>query len=205
LPRYPAALLATYPSIYQLLPRPRHGAYVFDDDPDQPIDEIYDARLWEKYGWGLAAKDEASQKVIAAALPEVDDPEQRHRIALSLQAIILDRAKQFHAALDIPAAPPETLEIFLVSGDALDTPKTVSVNRQSGDIQVIEKGPGDGTVLRSSALMDERENGDWEPQLRSPISWSSVLFLASNHLGLTEDPAFVDNVLFWLLEEPRDP
>ena len=39
--------------------------------------------------------------------------------------------------------------------------------------------------------------------LQSPIAWSGVQFLFSDHLGLTEDPAFADNVLFLLLEQPR--
>jgi len=30
-----------------------------------------------------------------------------------------------------------------------------------------------------------------------------VLFLFRDHLGLTQDPAFIDNLLYLLLEEPR--
>jgi len=58
-------------------------------------------------------------------------------------------------------------------------------------------------VLRSSALMDERIGQEWEPQLESPIFWSSVLFMAEDHLGLTQHPSFENNVLFWLLEDQR--
>jgi hypothetical protein len=29
------------------------------------------------------------------------------------------------------------------------------------------------------------------------------MFLFSDHLGLTKDPAFTDNVLYLLLEDPR--
>ncbi len=58
-------------------------------------------------------------------------------------------------------------------------------------------------MLRSSALLDERETGSWEAGLRSPVPWRDVLFLFRNHLGLTRDPIFTDNVLFWLLEQPR--
>ena len=58
-------------------------------------------------------------------------------------------------------------------------------------------------MLRSSALLDERLDGDWQPTLRSPIPWSDVLFLFEDHLGLTRDPTFTDNLLYWLLEDPR--
>ena len=63
--------------------------------------------------------------------------------------------------------------------------------------------PGDGTVLRSSALLDEREGGPYRRGLNSPIAWGQVVALFSDHLGMTRDPAFSDNVLFQLLEAPR--
>ena len=58
-------------------------------------------------------------------------------------------------------------------------------------------------MLRSSALLDERVGQPWEPRLRSPIPWTQVYFLFTDHLGLTRDPAFTDNVLFLLLEDAR--
>ena len=205
LPHYPSAVLGTFPSIYQLLPRARHGAYVFDDDPDKPIADIYDPALWEKYDWGLASTSDDSLRVLEAILSYEDDPEKRRQIALSLQERILARAKAFHAAIDKPATPPAGAELFLVAGDAIDTARVISVDSETGEIDFAEYGPGDGTVLRASALIDERPGGEWRPELISPVEWSSVLFLSSDHLGLTEDPAFTDNVLYWLLEDPRTP
>jgi hypothetical protein len=37
----------------------------------------------------------------------------------------------------------------------------------------------------------------------SPIHFSNVTFLFTDHIGLTSDPAFTDNVLYQLLEAPR--
>lgn len=105
--------------------------------------------------------------------------------------------------MDKPARLPPGVEVLLVAGDAVDTPARVSVNRDNGKLRVIEHSSGGGTVLRSSALMDERVGGKWHPALVSPVDWSSVLFLFSDHLGLTKDPAFADNVLYWLIEDPR--
>ena len=51
--------------------------------------------------------------------------------------------------------------------------------------------------------MDERIGGAWQPGLRSPIRWAQVTFLFTDHLGMTKDPAFHDNVLFLLLEDVR--
>jgi len=72
-----------------------------------------------------------------------------------------------------------------------------------GEVRMIEEQPGDGTVLRSSALMDERLGRAWSPTLLSPIRWDQVLFLFTEHLEMTRDPAFTDNLLFLLLEKPR--
>ena len=68
----------------------------------------------------------------------------------------------------------------------------------------METGPGDGTVLRSSALLDEREARKIAQRLASPIRWTQVLFLFSDHLEITKDPAFTDNILYFLLESPRN-
>jgi len=80
----------------------------------------------------------------------------------------------------------------------------IAVDPIDGDLVMLERAPGDDTVTRWSALMDERTGQDWTPRLQSPIDWAAVQFIFSNHLGLTRDPAFVDNLLYKLLEEPRD-
>lgn len=70
-------------------------------------------------------------------------------------------------------------------------------------MEVLEEGPGDGTVLRTSVLMDERSGGAWSPTLGSPIGWNQVFFLFTEHLAITKDPAFTGNLLYLLLEQPR--
>lgn len=202
LPRYPAALLGTFPSIYQLLPRGRHGALV-DEATGRRVDDLLDPELWERMGWGLASPEQAP--ILAELLPEVGDPAERRRIALDHLRKSLARARQLVAALDQPAPPPPAhLKLFLVAGDAAPTARTATAEASSGRLRVLSEGPGDGTVLRTSALLDERgTGGEDRAALRSPIPWSSALFLFTDHLGLTRDPAFSDNVLFWLLEQPR--
>ncbi len=53
--------------------------------------------------------------------------------------------------------------------------------------------------------MDERVGRSWSPKLRTPIDWSQVSFLFSDHLGMTHDPGFTDNLLYLLLEQPAGP
>ena len=198
LPRYESALLGTMPSIYQLLPRGRHGA-LRDAATGGVIGDIYDPELWRTRGWGLASPDQ--EDALAVLLPDVADTVTRRRIALEHQAKCLDRARLFAEALDKPAAPPAGTTIHLFAGDAEPTLAGIDV-LPDGSIRETAHLPGDGTVLRSSALMDERVNGDWQPMLVSPITFSSVHFVFTDHLGMTKDAAFSDNVLHLLLEAP---
>ena len=201
-PRYDAAILGTTPSIYQLLPRARHGLILAELEPGatpEAIDPL-DPAVWERLGIGLGAS--GHDRVLAWLLPEVDSVERRHAIAMDHLKKCLDRARRFQAAIDEPASLPEGLTLTLYAGDGVATPHKLVV-RANGKIKVLDTAPGDGTVTRHSALMDERLDGDWTPRLRTPIEWTDVNFLARDHVGLTADPAFADNVLHLLLESPH--
>ena len=201
LPKYEPAVLGTMPALYQVLPRGRHGAVVDGADTTKTIEDIFDPDFWEKMDWGVAASDQ--DKVLQWLLPDVTDLAERRRIALDHQRKCLKQAEKFTAALDVPATPPDSLNLYLIAGDALSTVAVISVDRSNGEIKVIKKGAGDGTVLRSSALMDERLSGEWAPNLVSPIKWTQVLLLFTEHIEMTRDPAFTDNILYMLLEHPR--
>lgn len=199
LPAYDQAILGSMPAIYQILPRTRHSP-VRDRGSGAPVD-LLDPEVWIAHDWGIVNPDLDSE--LARLLPSTTTPEERRTIALDHLRKALARADQFHRALDRPAAPPEGLSIVLIAGDAEDTPARFSMNTQTGALARIETGPGDGTVLRSSALMDERLDGVWSPRLRSPIGFDQVIFLTDDHLGLTKSPTFANNILYLLLEEPQ--
>ncbi len=55
----------------------------------------------------------------------------------------------------------------------------------------------------ASALLDERAGGAYRPHVDTPIAFRQVLFLPGEHLELTRDAVFRDNLLFWLLEDKR--
>jgi hypothetical protein len=200
LPSYQPGVLGTMPSLYQLLPRARHGAVVLGQAPDSPRVDILDPAVWERFGWGLAGE---SDRLLAWLLPDAADPASRRRIGLDHQRKALARAKQLHAALDRPATPPDGLTLHLFAGDAKPTASVLGVDPATGTLAVVERAPGDGTVLRSSAVLDERVGQAWTPGVSSPIAWSSVTFLFSDHLALTRDLGFTDNLLFRLLDAPR--
>lgn len=197
LPRYDRAVIGTFPSLYQLLPRARHRAVL--DSRGESLDPL-DATTWERFGWGLASPD--ADASLQALLPDIADPAARRRIALDHLRKSLAHASQFQAALDVPATPPPGLTLHLFAGDAEPTPAVLTAD-DAGALRVTATSPGDGTVLRTSAIMDERQNGEWRPGVVTPIAWTDVTFLFADHLALTRDPAFTDNILYRLLESPR--
>jgi hypothetical protein len=97
------------------------------------------------------------------------------------------------------------VRLYLVAGDSEPTLEQVSVGSADGRIDVGDTGSGDGTALRSSVLLDERVGNAWSPQLVTPLDFHSALLLPNDHLGLTRDEVFRDNVLFWLLEDSSGP
>jgi len=195
---YPAAIVGTMPSVYQLLPRSRHKPLL--DVNGQPVTNVFDPVLWERHGWGLA--DPSQANLLAKLLPDMADAQERRRVALDHQRKVLARAKQLTAALDVPAMPPPSTRLLLVAGDSMPTMSTAQI-QPNGELKIVAYAPGDGVVLRQSALMDEREEKKLGNRLTSPIGWNQVLFIFSDHLGMTKDPAFVDNILYFLLESPR--
>lgn len=194
-PNYRPSILGTMPAIYQLLPRTRH-ARVVDAETREPID-LYDIATWERYGWGLVSTKEDAK--LRELLPDATTREERLSIARDQLVKSLARAEQFHDTLDRQAQPPEGTTVSIFVGDSEDTPAVIGV-RSDGSLRVLEYAPGDGTVTRESAVMDERTGNEWQPYLQSPIAWRRVQFIFEDHLGLTRNPTFVDNLLFMLLE-----
>lgn len=198
-PTYSPAILGTMPSIYELMPRSRHRPVV-DAKTGEPVGDLFDVETWKKYGWGLASR--TPDRTLAWMLPGLSDDERR-AVALDHLDKCLRKAKQLHQALDRPAKTPKGLEMHLIAGDAVKTPAVLAADAATGRIRVQEMAPGDGTVTRSSVLLDERLDGRWTPRLRTPIQWTSVRFLPEDHIGLTDNTPFTDDVLYLLLEKPR--
>lgn len=196
--KYSPAVIGTFPSLYQMLPRERHHPLL--KTSGQETADPFDVEIWQRNGWGLADPKEASN--LEKILPSIKDPDERRQIALAYLSRVLNQAKQFTKAMDVPAKSPEDVHLFLVAGDAVSTKKTARIN-PNGSLEIVEFGPGDWVVLRRSALLDERQDLTAFDRLISPINWSQTLFLFSDHLGLTKDPVFIDNILHFLLERPR--
>lgn len=197
LPKFSQTLVGNIPSVYQLLPRNRHKRVVAADNPEKVID-IYDPNVWIENQWGLAQAD--NDALLRELLPEVSSPDQRREIALDHLRKSLKKAESIAAALDRPASPPSSIGLYLFAGSSIETPATLAVDAK-GKYTVLKTEYGDGIVVRSSTLLDERVGQKWQPRLKTPIKFNDVNFIAEDHLGLTKDLTFSDNLLFLLLEQ----
>ena len=201
LPSFPAAIVGTYPSVYEILPRTRHQP-VLNLANNKPLD-LFDHALWERQNWGIL--DPSQDKVLATLLPQANSPAERRSIASRHLKKCLKNASQFHRAIDRPATPPRNFRISLIAGDAIPTARQIKIDLTNNQRSDNDYNAGDGTVLRSSTLSDERigASSKWTPRLRSPIKFHRVTFFTKEHLLLTQDPSFTDNLLYQLLEEPQ--
>lgn len=199
-PAYNAAILGTFPSLYQLLPRRRARPVAAGGE----LLDLHDPAVWQRLGWGLAAAERDGD--LATLMPGVQAAEERRRIARDLQARLLRRARAFAAAMDRPVTIPPGTELMVVAGDAMQTTERMTADPRTGAIADLATAPGDGLVLRDSALLDARQGQDpaaRTPFVDSPMDFRRAMFLPREHLEITRDPTFRNNILFWLLEEPR--
>jgi len=196
LPKFEPAVIGTMPSTYELLP-PGGGAPLIDEH-SKPID-FYDVGEWESRGWGLMDFDQDG--VLAELMPEVSDPTERRDRARGHLVKMLRNAKAFHRAMNCDCRPPSGLELHAFVGDAVQTGSRVQVD-SDGSMEIIDWIAGDGSVTRRSVLRDMRGPDEAAQRMKSPIPWTGTHFVFSDHVKMTGDPSFVDNVLHLLLERP---
>ena len=199
-PEYPPALLGTHVSTYQLMPRDRHGRVRLNSEDGEVLKGLFNAETWAKKRWGLM--DPLQEPLLTMLMPEVQSPARRKDIAFAYLERVLKRAEHFHRAMDRRVRAPAT-DLFLVVGTGLDTPAGVVVDPESGALDPLIQEEGDSVVLRASALSDERQGGNDGRGLARPIKYRTVLLLPGEHVEITSNPVFADNMLYWLNDQPR--
>ncbi len=199
---FPAAVTGTFPSYYQMLPLLSTRSVLYKDDlGGLPVD-IFDPEVWIKYKLGLANPNQ--DEILKLLLPNVKTKEERYKIAIDHLKKCLTRARAFMKLLYVHKQPPSDVAFYLFFGDAVKTARTAVLDKNTGKVEIIDYDAGDGIVLTSSALMDEREGRKWQPIFLSPIVWHSVFPLMAAHMGITECYPFADNATYCLLVSPTD-
>lgn len=205
LPKLPPVLLAGIPAIYQLLPREtavplRHSTGRERDVAFMSVD------TWLENDWGpfAAGQDRLLSQIFPAGTPR---DVMRRKMAVFVAAS-LERASQLAAALDkVPSKEPSS-RLILFAGDSERTLAAGVARDVNGRIEldfdmkttVGLDAPGDGSVTRASALGDLRRGRESAPWLVSPVPWTASVFVSDDHLGMTKNRNFQDNLLHILLD-----
>ncbi len=199
-PVYPAGVIGTFPSYYQMLPDPGFKAVRYADS-QQPVD-VFDVSLWKKYRWGILSESPANQQLLAELLPQLT-PTARQRAVLAQLEYCLDAGRRFKLAMarEMGAPPPPT-RFYLFAGDGMLTNHTLEVHPVTGVVSVAKQEPGDGKITSTSARFDRRDGGHWSFHMNSPIHWQAVHYLPGAHMGIMSSDSFMDNLRFILMVEP---
>lgn len=195
---YPPAVLGTLPSYYQMLPAPETES-VIDKKTREPID-IFDPEIWVKMKWGLA--NPKNDPVLKYIIPDAKTEKERREIAWDHLIKCLTRAKNFIHSLKVKTTKPDDLSLELVCGNGIKTNRRAEVDPETGAVEVCQFASGDGKVLTTSALCDERAEANNEAHfMTSPINWTNIMLLRAAHMGITKAQGFEDNLLFLLTME----
>lgn len=196
--KYPPAVLGTWPSMYELLPRQNISQATNQEGKE--ID-LLDPQLWQEMGWGLL--DPKQEKVLnQISGTGAKSPSSKRLQAKRLQAKLLNDAKLFHSRLDKKAESPEGLYFWLFAGVGKPTESKVTVNTETKTWSAERIKAGDGEVLRASAYaLENTKIGDnSSPYSDSIIPWYDALFLFRDHLGLVQNNDFFLNlydIIIW--------
>ena len=186
---YSSSVLATMPSLYELLPRRRHRSII--DEEGRALDPL-NITIWEDNEWGPFAPEE--DMTLQILLPKVSDQQERLSLMKEQMKKHMNSASQFQRAIDQDADPPPGLNLWLFAGKSKDTPSRLRKD-VNGEWNLGSEVLGDGVVLSESALMnDSFGSQDSTSNADGPIGWSGVIFLFSDHLDLAGNPEFIVNL-----------
>lgn len=205
----PPELLATMPSLYELLPNPARTWMIGSRGERLDID-LYDAETWRRYRW--AVFDPAVRRRIARAAGTDAEAELARRERFFAQG--LARGRRFHRALSAPVTTiPNQYIVF--GGDCTLTPARCLVETVDGQVRIrlrpeevtnrvpgvdyerLMLEPGDGRVTKASLLGRDTLDPEAPEPGFFPVAYA--VFICREHAGLPSDVTFRDNLLNILL------
>jgi pimeloyl-ACP methyl ester carboxylesterase len=210
-------VLATMPSVYELLPHPLTDWSVDPSGKDLDLD-LYDVTTWKRMQWSVF-----DPTVIDRLRARFKVASQADAYIAALQAYFarnLERARRFiwSVTFEEPSSP---VRFVVFGGDCALTPARIVIEQQAGrslarlfpedvghKVPGVDYGrlmlePGDGTVTKPSLLAREALNpvAPRNDALFFPLAYA--FFLCENHERLTANINFQDNLLNVLLARER--
>jgi hypothetical protein len=194
-----ASVIATMPSIYQLLPPA--GAPALLDHRLNPLDaDLHDPATWERFGWGPYADGRRRR-----AAEKRDSVDARREFL----AAALGRARAFHGALSRAPVTPCPVRVVALGGDCLPTLGQLIVSETHGGPPRFEPRTraeaavmmeaGDGRVTRSSVLASHLPEADASDLGSGIPEIGGAFFGATDHHGIYGEPTFQSTLLRVLL------
>lgn len=206
--------LASFPSIYQLLPNPRRD-WMIDPQGDKIERDLFDIETWKDYQWSIFSPSTKTELLGRFSGSTQKFNNYFNTLEHYFEKNLL-RSKRFHYAID-QKVPAEKFSLILFGGDCHLTPARCLVenvegvnhvrlhpndiiNKVSGvNYEQLMIEPGDSSVTKPSLLgqntLDPSQS--WNSLL--PIQYS--VFICKPHDQLTGDVTFTDNLLNILLQQ----
>jgi pimeloyl-ACP methyl ester carboxylesterase len=216
----------TAPAAFQLLP---HASVThFLDENLQPIEvNLYDPNVWRRYGWSPVTDPQYRRRFVTGQTRGDNAPFRGGSLEDldAYFALVLNRAKRFHEALDVFVENPP-IQLFAFGGDCedtLDAPvvlydqknhrwetllrprafrtstgRRISLKEATKAMSV----PGDGRVTRSSLLGEDlagKRRSDAFFGTALPIVYA--VFACDLHSELQNNKTLQDNALTTLVNE----
>ena len=207
----PPEVLATMPSLFELLPNPAR-TWMIDVHGARLEVDLYDPDTWRRYGWSIfdpSVRQRIARTVGSAAAATADLADRERFFAAALE-----RARRFHRALSAPlAAVPSEYIVF--GGDCTLTPARCLVETVDGKVRIrlhpdevtarvpgvdyerLMLEPGDGRVTKASLLARDTLDPEAPQPGFFPIAYA--VFICREHASLPSDITFRDNLLNVLL------
>jgi pimeloyl-ACP methyl ester carboxylesterase len=206
-------VLATMPSVYELLPHPLTDWSVDPSGKDLDLD-LYDAATWKRMQWSVF--DPVVIDRLRARFKSRSDADAYIAALQAYFARNLERARRFiwSVTFEEPSSP---VKFVVFGGDCTLTPARVVIEPQGGrslarlfpddvrhklpgvDYTHLMLEPGDGAVTKPSLLAREALNpvAPRNDALFFPLAYA--FFLCESHERLTGNINFQDNLLNVLL------
>jgi len=211
-------LIATWPSIYQLLPHPI-SQWLITVDGETLNRDLFDVDTWRSFQFSIF--DPKVEKKIISQFKNSSEGREYLRFLQSYFAKHLERARRFVWSLTVKAPHPD-VKLIVFGGDCRLTPARLVVEEDNGrsvlrysprEIRHPNKSvnydrlmmePGDGRVTKASLLARQTHDPTVQRHEWSHIDIDYAFFLCSKHTKLTGNPSFQDNLLHAILSVDED-
>jgi pimeloyl-ACP methyl ester carboxylesterase len=219
----PAEVLATMPSVYELLPHPVTNWIV--DIKGQPLErDLFFVGTWISYQWSVF--NPAIETRVKARFSGLAERQRQLTLLQDYFAKRIERARRFVWSLTYNASQNAPVRLVVFGGDCTLTPARVVIEQESAstpdgravarllpnDIEAPEPGvdysrlmlePGDGEVTKPSLLA--RQSLDPTVSRSDDVFFplAYAFFLCVDHERLTGNINFQDNLLNVLLERQQ--